>query len=259
MSTPEPERLLRTRRRSDPPARLCLLCLPYAGGGVTIYHAWQTMLPSDVEVRAAQLPGRQDRLLDPPFQSIDSILTALLQALHAQPLPPLVLFGHSLGALVAFELSRCLRALKKPPLALIVSGCRAPHLPSPAGIVYNLPDAAFKDALHRIYATPSAVLQDAALMELVLPALRADFKVHDTYCYQQGEPLELPVTVLHGRNDSTVSCTEAAAWSELCTRPAVLHECDGGHLFVDTHRAWVVERVAEVLRGCTSSSLADGE
>lgn len=249
----KPDQLLRTAREVAKPS-LRLLCLPYAGGGVTIFRDWARALPQTVEVRALQLPARQDRLGEPGLTRIADIVAAIVRVLQPLSPAPIGIFGHSFGSLVAFELSRSLTAAGTPPRALIVGALRPPHLPRRLPPMFHLAEPAFKDELHRRYGTPRQLLDNAELMQLGLPSLRADLTALETYEYAADRPLDLPLTVLHGRRDSWVSQEDALAWRQLMapTSPAAsgltLHEVDAGHFFVDTHRAWVMERVADALR-----------
>lgn len=236
------DQLLRCRRPLGQP-RARLLCLPYAGGGATIFQTWAGQFPSDIEVRAAQLPGRQDRLGEPALLSVDAITDALFATIAALHPAPLYVYGHSLGSIIAFELARKLAARSQPLAGLIVAGRRAPHLPSYRTPIFQLSDAEFKEALHLLYGTSRVVLQNSELMSIALPALRGDFTAHDTYQYVAGPPLDVPITVLIGQKDSSVKREDAAAWAETTTRYEGLYEVDAGHLFVDTHTAWVTERV----------------
>jgi len=241
-------RLLRCRKPLTRPA-VRLLCLPYAGGGSTVFHAWSEGLPQDVEVRAAQLPGRQDRLDEAGLTSMSAIVHELSIALDTLPPAPLVLYGHSFGALIAFALAQRMKESHLSPQSLIVGARRAPHLPSRTSDMHRLSDSAFKEALHLRYGTSMAFLQNQDLMKLALPSLRADFTALETYRHTSTEALDIPITVLRARQDVSMSDSEAAAWREQTTRPTVIHELDAGHLFVDTHRPWVLARVADVIRG----------
>lgn len=234
-------------RRALETPRVRLICLPYAGGGASIFHAWMAALPADIEVLPVQFPARQTRLHEPPLRSVSGMVDALVQALSALPPAPLVLYGHSLGSLVAFELARQLRDTPAAPRALIVAARRAPQLPATREPLHTLSDAAFKDALHRLYGAPLSLLQNDDLMAIAMPALRGDFAAHDLYEPRSSPPLEIPLTVLFGTRDPSVSREASLAWREVTTRYQGLYEVDGAHLFVDTHRPWVLERVREVL------------
>lgn len=241
------ERWLRSRNRLVSP-RLRLVCLPYAGGGATVFHHWADAFPSDVEVRVVQLPGRQDRLVEPALQSVAQAVDGIAAALPMLAPAPLVLYGHSYGAILAFELAAKLRHTALRPRALVVAARRAPHLPMSGVAMSALPDAEFKELLHLRYGMPRSVLDNHALMEIAMPTLRADFTAVETYQYVPAAPLEIPITALHGMQDPLVSREEMAAWGQVSALPLRFHEVDAGHFFVDTHRDWVITKVAAALR-----------
>jgi surfactin synthase thioesterase subunit len=223
-----------------------LLCAPYAGGAASLFQAWPHGLPSDVEIRAVQLPARQERLREPPLTRISRVVDHVRSALDALSPLPTVLFGHSFGSIVAFELARSLHAAGSPPVSVVVGARRAPHLPRVHADIHHLSDREFSEALHRHYGTPLSVLSDSDLMSLALPSLRADFEVLETYHCAEGAPLTIPFTVLRGRRDVSVPGPDAAAWGHVAE--TIVHkEIDAGHFFIDTHRPWVLTCVAEVL------------
>jgi surfactin synthase thioesterase subunit len=243
----ELNRTLRVLETSDDPCAR-IVCLPYAGGAASLFRAWPAGLPRNVELRAVQLPARQDRHMDPAFTRVDAIvdhLAALMRELR--PLPTL-LFGHSFGALVAFELARRLEAGGIPPFCLIASARRAPHLPLAHPPLHALGDADFLAGMNRYCGTPWNILRNAELMDLTLPALRADFRALETFTYTASAPLDVPTIILRGRQDKSMSTDAALAWSEVVTREIHVHEVDAGHFFVDTHRSWVLERVTDALQ-----------
>jgi medium-chain acyl-[acyl-carrier-protein] hydrolase len=250
-----PHELNRTLRVVHPVVepRRRLVCIPYAGGAASLFHAWSPQLPSDVELRAVQLPARQDRRRDPPLTCVADIvhhLTSLMAQLR--PLPT-VLFGHSFGALIAFELARELHANGMPPVCLVVSACRAPHLPLTHPALHTLPKADFLAGMNRYCGTPWDTLRNAELMDLSLPALRADFQAVETFTYSAPGRLDAPAVVLRGRRDESVSAESARAWDEVIRGELSLYEVDAGHFFMDTHRSWVLERVNDVLRAASPS------
>lgn len=250
MDATESARWLRIRRRVAAP-RLRLICFPYAGAGATVYHGWPDELPAHVEVAAVQLPARQDRVADPPVTRVEDIVDRVAAAMAAlPPAPRTAFFGHSFGAVLAFELARRQQRAGAAPAALVVAGRRAPHLPSPSAPAWNLPDDEFFAVLNSRYGTSMAMLRDRDLMELALPSLRADFEALDHYRYAAGDPLRVPITVLRGTRDPRQSASDADAWTEVAApthRPVTIHELDAEHFFVDTHRLWVIDRVAEAL------------
>ena len=164
---------LRAHRPLERPAAR-LLCLPYAGGGASLFHHWSAGVPPGVEVRSAQLPGHQDRFHEPGLRSVNDIVEHLGAALKALPQAPLVVYGHSFGALLGYALAQRLRATPLSPRALVVGARRAPQLPATTSNIHHLSDSAFKQELHRRYGTSWALLQNEELMSLAMPALRAD-------------------------------------------------------------------------------------
>src|SRR5581483_3596406 len=189
-----------TLSKAAAPSAPMLLCVPFAGAGPSAYRDWPDELPG-VEVRAAYLPGRERRFREQAPRDI-AALTA-----DPQPLAELVeghryaLFGHSFGALVAFELCRTARRHGlAAPEALLVSGCRAPDLPARQR-TYELPDDAFVRSLDDLGGTPPAVRANRELMELLLPTLRADFAAAQTYRFSTEPPLTTPITAFCGQDD----------------------------------------------------------
>jgi medium-chain acyl-[acyl-carrier-protein] hydrolase len=235
--------------RPNPHARLKLFCFPYAGGGAAAYRAWGKELPQDVELCPVQLPGRESRMVEPPFQHLEGLVMALADAIAPQLDRPFAFFGHSMGALVAYELTRTLRRRGLPePARLLVSAFRAPHLARRVAPIYHLPDEAFLAALRRFNGTPDEILQNADLMELVMPILRADFSVCETYTHRREAPLDLPIVAFGGCADEDVKPAELEPWRELTTSGFSLAMFPGDHFFLDSSRPALLETVSAVLR-----------
>lgn len=197
-----------------------------------MFRTWAKQLPETVEVYAIELPGRGKRITEAPLKRV----TSIIEKLGPEVLPylnlPFACFGHSLGALIAFELCRWLRhSVQLTPLHLWVSAAQAPHLPAERTLMHTLPDAAFIDELKRYKGTPENILNNAEMMALVLPILRADFTVLETYKYQPGMPLTCPVTGFWGRQDTIVSQEQVAAWA-IHSQNFSLEAIDGDHFFV---------------------------
>lgn len=192
---------------------LRLFAFPWAGGGATVFQTWASGLPADVELLPVQLPGREERLGEPAFERIEPLVEATRQALAPHLDVPFAFYGHSMGALVAFELTRALRRRGGPmPARLMVSGRRAPHLPVPRPHLHALPDAEFLAGLRRLQGTDDAVLESSELMALVLPTLRADFAVCETRVHAEEPPLDLPITAFGGVSDREAGFADVAAW-----------------------------------------------
>jgi surfactin synthase thioesterase subunit len=218
-----------------------LLCLPYAGGGASIYRGWQERLGDGIEVCAVQLPGRESRLVEEPIASIERVVERLVEVIAEQLDRPLFVFGHSMGARIGFELARALRARHaRGPQMLLVSGCAAPHLVLRTQRVHTLPDHELLEEIADMGGTPRDILANQDLMELYLPALRADFTVDEVYTFEPGEPLACPIHAFGGLQDQTVNLHELEAWKRHTTAGLELHTFQGGHFFPS-------ERSAELL------------
>ncbi|MDX6528414.1 MAG: hypothetical protein QOH41_704 [Blastocatellia bacterium] len=223
--------------QGNSPARLRLFCFPYAGGAAAIYQSWQESLPPTVEVRPVQLPGRGTRMRETPFNQLSDLVDATARALVPYLDKPFAFFGHSMGALLSFELTRRLRREHGlSPVQLFLSGRRAPRFPHLDPVTYNLPDREFLDELRRLKGTPPEMLENAELMQLMLPLLRADFEVCETYCYSDEPPLECPVTVFGGLQDIDVGRTYLEPWREETSGSFSLRMLPGDHFFLQASK-----------------------
>jgi len=233
-------------RLAEPRARL--ICLPHAGGSASMFFAYPHDLPADVEVCAVQLPGRGLRLCEPAFTRMEPLVESLADALKRTNDVPLVLFGHSLGALVAFELAHVLQAAQpQAPLHLFVSGQPAPHLAKRGPALHLAPSSSIIAELRRLGGTPAEALDDPELMELMLPAVRADFAIYETYTCQRRVPLECPITVLGGLQDTEATPAELEAWRRHTTAGFRLEMFKGDHFYVVSQRSRVVGTIASAL------------
>ncbi|MBD0370015.1 MAG: thioesterase [Pyrinomonadaceae bacterium] len=236
------------RSKPRPEAKTRLFCFPYAGGGASIFRGWQDELPQTVEVCAVELPGRGKRLLETPFTELSSLVRAAADALLPYLDKPFAFFGHSMGAVIGFELARHLRDEEgKRPLHLFVAGRRAPQLAETEAPTYNLPDAEFIDELRRLQGTPEEVLEHPELMELMIPVLRADFELIQTYGYTDGAPLGCPITAFGGDEDEGATAADLEAWAEQTTAAFSLRVLPGNHFFLNTARPHLLETIAREL------------
>jgi medium-chain acyl-[acyl-carrier-protein] hydrolase len=239
--------VFRLRRPQAP--RLRLFCLPYAGGSAAVYRAWPGALPSQIEVCAVRLPGREARLAEPPFTRSADLVAALAEGLAPLLDLPYALLGHSMGAVAAFELARHLRRTQgRLPTRLFVSGARAPERPNPDPPISHLGDAEFVDEVRRRYdAIPGAVLDNPELVQLVLPSLRADFSMFEGYAYQDEPPLECPISVFGGIDDPRVGADDVSAWRPHTASDFSVRMFPGDHFFIHAAEAAVQRAVAEDL------------
>lgn len=238
----------------NPNARLRLFCFPYAGGGATVFSTWPRMLPPEVEVVAVQPPGREARIGEKPYGD----LAQLVDAMHPQLLPhmdkPFAFYGHSNGGLMAFELARTLRRTGGPmPRHLFVGGRPAPQVVLEEELIHALPHDEFLAALRRFAGTPEEILQNAEIMELVEPLLRADFSLGETYRWVPEAPLDLPISAYHGQGDEEVTADQVEAWREQTTREFRFRIFPGDHFFVNGDRAAVLQEITRELRPLLST------
>jgi medium-chain acyl-[acyl-carrier-protein] hydrolase len=233
----------------NPQAHLRLFCFPYAGGNSIIFRTWANSLPSTVEVCAVEIPGRGRQIKLPPFSKIEPLVDAIASNIYPYLDKPFAFFGHSMGGLVSFELARLLR--KKyhiTPTYLFISGRRAPQIPNLKPPIYNLPEPAFIEELRHLNGTPKTVLENDELMQLFVPILRADFAVLETYHYTPESPLNCPISVFGGLQDSEVSCDELQAWQEQTTASFSLNMFPGDHFFINSAQSLLLESLVTHLQ-----------
>lgn len=220
-------------------ARRRLFCFSYAGGGAAIYRPWALAMPSDIDVAAVLLPGRESRLREAPHDSMAALLQGLLPALLPQLDLPFAFFGHSMGALVAYEAARALQRRGAPtPAKLLLSGRRAPHLPETDPPLHRLDDDAFIAEIDRRYkGIPPEVLEHRDLLELLLPGLRADMTIIETHRSDSSTPFAGPITVFGGSDDARATREQLLAWQQHTSHPLVLRQFEGGHFYFNEPRA----------------------
>ena len=228
----------------DTQARCRMFCLPYAGAGASIYRDWPAALCDVAEVWPIHLPGRERRLSDPPAASVQALAAQTAKGIAPFLDRPFVLFGHSMGALLGFEVARALRQLGLPqPEVLFVSGFGGPRLPDTRPPIHTLPDPDFRDAVAALDGTPSDVIANDELMALLLPLLRADFQLVETYRCLRQAPLDIPIQIYAGRNDRDTPRDALEAWSDCTTARTEIAMFDGGHFYLRDQATAVWDRV----------------
>lgn len=237
------------RQKSDSRATLRLFCFPYAGGSASIFRGWAEKLPATVEVCAVQLPGRGSRLLEPAITRMPRLIKAIAPAILPYLDKPFAFFGHSMGTAISLELARYLRRKSQvEPVHLFVSGGRAPQLSVPELITYNLPEAEFLDELRRLNGTPTEILEHPELMTLMLPVLRADFELVQTYVYTDGEPLACPITAFGGTLDKEVGLRRLQAWRAQTTSHFSYNMIAGDHFFIHKSQTRLLSALSKELK-----------
>lgn len=237
-------------RKPNPQARLRLFCFPYAGAGAAIFRTWSGRLPDHVEVCPVQFPGRGTRLMEKPFTQLLPLVETLAQVLIPLLDKPFAFFGHSLGALVGFELARQIRSQSGvQPVRLFVSAARAPQVPHRDRPTYALPEGEFLEELRRLNGTPGELLENAELMQIMIPVLRADFAVSQTYVYAAEPPLACGISSFGGVQDHRVTCDDLAAWRNQTSASCALHMFPGDHFFLNTAQPRLLQALSgELLR-----------
>lgn len=229
--------------------RLRLFCFPYAGGGAAVYRLWPDAMPHGVELCRVQLPGRESRLAETPFDRVESIIDALLPVIRPMLDVPFAFFGHSMGALVSFELARAVRReYGLTAHRMFASAWRAPQLPLGSKL-HQLPESEFIRKLQaRFSGIPDGVLRDRELLDMMLPVLRADLAVCEAYEYVSDRPFDCPILVFGGMEDHWVNPSELAAWSVHSELATEIEMFPGDHFFINDERQNVAARVANVLQ-----------
>lgn len=233
--------------KSNPQARVRLFCIPYAGGGPQIFHKWPESLPYTIEVCSISAPGRGRRLAESPYTQLIPLATDLARNMAGIIQGPFALFGHSMGAFVAYEVARQLWIERRlSPVHLFVSGAFAPHIPDHHRL-HQLPDDAFIKAIRELNGMPEQVLASDELMQLVLPALRADFTVAETYTRAADLPLSCPITAFGGESDPIAVRHEIEPWRAHTSASFSLHMLPGDHFFLHSAQDQVLRVISATL------------
>lgn len=239
-----------------PQARLRLFCFPYAGAGASVYRLWHADLPAAVEVCALQLPGRETRLSEAPFTRMSDLVSAAVQALEPLFDRPFAFFGHSMGALLASEVTRALQRRGGPgPQLLMLSARRAPSLPEVDAPIHTLGHDAFVAEMDRRYGgIPQEVMAHRELMELLVPALRADMAVMETHRAELTPGLQVPLHVFGADADTRAGREQLEAWRLLSSGSFRLSMLQGDHFFINSRRAELLALVADSLNSLLAAA-----
>lgn len=241
------EWVLQPRVSHDPAIRL--FCFPHAGGGASLYNSWTDELPARIEVCPVQLPGRENLRHRPPYAQLRPLIDELLNVLQEYLNLPFAFYGHSMGALVSFELTRQMRQRRLPqPYHLFVSSFCAPQLTQRTNHLHELPDAEFLLRVQELQGIPDALLEDAELIELFSPLLRADFAVCENYEYYDAEPLECGISSFGGTDDKRVSAEELGAWRVQTRSSFKMRLFPGNHFFLNSSKQLLLRVIRQELR-----------
>lgn len=233
--------------RPQPTARTRLVCFPFAGGGANIYRRWPDVFPTNLEIHAVQLPGREARLQEDCAQTAADVSNAVIaELLGLSRQLPLILFGHSMGSLLAYDAALRLKThYAQEPRALCVSGRQAPHVRF-GGSLHLQPDARLIEEIKRFNGTPAAVFEDTEMRNIVLPMLRGDYKLLETYRAPAGV-LTCPIITCIGDRDSEAAPGQMKAWCELTQGPCSHQVLPGGHFYINDRLAELADMLMRSL------------
>jgi medium-chain acyl-[acyl-carrier-protein] hydrolase len=230
-------------------ARLRLVCFPYAGGGWQPFACWPEWLPADVEIYAIHMPGRGSRVREPALTEFNGLVAAIGSALDPLLDRPLAFFGHSLGGIVSFEVSRWMRRHRHVlPAHLFISGRRSPREAATRPWLFNRDDTTFVAQLRALGGTAPEVLQNPELLEMLLPMLRADVQLSDSYEYRADSPLACGLTVCGATDDEESSLERIAGWRHETTGAFASHLLSGDHFFIHSQRRELLRIICRDLR-----------
>lgn len=234
---------------NDPHARLRLFCFPYAGGGASVFRTWSGKLGPQIEIAPSLLPGRETRMREPAYSQIEPIIDSLTREIIPFLNKPFAFFGHSMGGIIGFELARRLRVEHGiEPTHLFISARRAPQLLEREPRLHDLPNEELLKELKRLNGTSIELLENAELLELMLPLIRADFAVCDNYHYLPTAPLRCPISVFGGLQDEDISREKLEAWRVQTNGPCRVHMLPGDHFFIHSQQAGILRIITETLR-----------
>lgn len=221
-------------RTEKPQSRLRLFCFHHAGGAAHLFRTWGEWLPPSIEVCPVQLPGRATRMGEPLVQRLEPLVHAAVASMATDFVGPFAFFGHSLGSLLAFEIARELRRRGKPGPAHLFAAARVgPAVPLPRSDIHQLADGEFLQALQERYnAIPPEIAREPELLAMMLPILRADFTVHETYAYRKEPPLDCPISAYGANSDTNVPERGLDEWRAETSSAFSLQMVDGDHFFV---------------------------
>jgi len=233
-------------RPDEPPAAPQLFCFAHAGGGPSLFRSWRARLAPDIAVRPVLLPGRESRLDEPPFRHLADLIEPLCAALEPRLDQPYAFFGHSMGAVIAYEVARRFSGGSTAgPVCLLVSGHRAPGLAASHRSLSGLPDDEFLAEVGRLNGTPPEVLDEPELLDVLLPMMRADFELVDTYQPLPGGRLRCPVVAYLSSADPQVSQAQVLPWQDITTGEFTMRVFGGDHFYLKGGRPDVLNAVRE--------------
>lgn len=229
--------------------KIKLFCIPYAGGSAAVYSRWKKLVNPLIELKQVELPGRGSRMNESLIDNIPDIVRNIFKEIKDQIKPPYALFGHSMGALITYELCKKIKQEGYPsPVHIFFSGKQGPQIKLKGLNCYNLPEDEFIKHILNYNGTNEAVFKNKELASLFIPILRADFKMVETYKFDRTDDyLECDVSVFSGTDDRAVSWEDLSGWQEVTKSNCRFYPFKGGHFFINEHTEEVVDQINNVL------------
>lgn len=233
-------------RESITEDKVTLFCLPFAGGGASAYNQWVKKAQDMFNVCPIQLPGREDRIMEKPYETMNVMLDDLEQAIINVLKGPYALWGHSMGGKIGYELEKRMEKRGYTAKCFLVSGSRVPYIQE-TNPISHLSNSDFKEKLARFEGTPKEILDNQELLDFFLPMLRADFSIDETYYSSLVIQLQCPIIAFCGEDDREVSVEEMKAWEEYTENSFDYCVFPGGHFFIREREEDVIQTIAERL------------
>jgi len=234
--------------KTNSQTRIRLFCFPYAGGGALSYRSWMEAMPVEIGICPVQLPGRENRFKEKPYTKLQPLIDKLLPAIRPYLDLPFAFFGHSMGAVLSFELTKKLNAEGLSlPLHLFLSSRRGPHLPGPNPPLHNLPKSELIDMLKNFGGIPDMILKEPEVLDFFLPTLRADLRLSETAPLENGNFINCPITAFGGLQDAFASTRELEAWRQYTRREFRLKTFPGGHFYINEFTRELLEEISSTL------------
>lgn len=230
--------------QKNPEPEIRFFLFPYAGGGPSVFNKWSNEFPSNIEIQIVHYPGRGSRSTETAINSLPVLIEKLSQAIQPLLDKSFVFFGHSLGGLIAFELAKRLRTNElSQPKIIFISSCGAPQIPDPNPSIHTFPENEFINSLNKMNGIPQEILKNQELMNLILPILRADFELVETYEYISDEPLDCPIIAIGGLDDERISRERLEGWAAHTRVRFNSLYFPGNHFFINSAKGAVIETV----------------
>lgn len=230
-------------------AGLRLFCFPYAGAGASLFSSWRSYLPDNVELYALQMPGRENRFSEQHCTDMQYLVDHLIEEMQAMSDLPFIIYGHSMGALIAYELTKQLSSKQlKLPSHLLVAGKMAPHFDDGLHQIHQLEDQQFISELHHRYGGLDDVINEPELLELIIPILKSDIQLIEQYTPEVNQLINVPISAIVGCQDQSVNKQGISAWRELSALDYSCDEVPGGHFFVKESFSILINRIINIIR-----------